>query len=229
MAAERRPPPALRRAGLSRDRVLGAAVALADESGIAELSMRKLAKLLGVEAMSLYNHVESKDRLLDGMIDIVFAEIDAPAPDGDWKAEMRRRAVSTRDALNRHPWAIGLMEARPNPGEANVRLHEAVLACLRNAGFPVPAAIHAYSAQDAYIYGYALQERTLANATREEWVEVGRRQLQQYAPVLDAYPCTADVLRHISVHGFSHEEEFLFGLELILDGLEQRLAAGSGG
>jgi AcrR family transcriptional regulator len=204
--------------------VLGAAVALADESGLDELSMRKLAKTLGVEAMSLYNHVESKDRLLDGMIDIVFTEIDAPSPDGAWRAEMRQRAVSTREALNRHPWAVGLMEARPNPGEANVRLHEAVLACLGNAGFPVPAAIHAYSVQDAYIYGFALQERTLANATREEWIEVGRRQLQMYAPVLDAYPHTADVLRHISVHGFSHEEEFLFGLELILDGLEQRLA-----
>src|SRR5690348_15973512 len=105
-----------RRAGLSRERVLAAAVALADESGIEQLSMRKLAGSLGVEAMSLYNHVPGKDSLLDGMIDLVYAEIDVPAPGGHWTTEMRARAISTRDALKRHPWAIGLMEARGTPG-----------------------------------------------------------------------------------------------------------------
>jgi AcrR family transcriptional regulator len=215
----------LRRAGLTRELVLGAAVELADEGGIDALSMRKLAKELGVEAMSLYNHVRSKERLLDGMVDLVFGEIEPPVPRGDWKHEMRNRAISTRAALTRHPWAVGLMEARPNPGEANLALHEAVLACLRSAGFSVGAAIHAYSVQDAYIYGFALQEKTLANATREEWRGVARRILREYGDALDAYPASAEVQHHIAEQGFSHEEEFLFGLDLILDGLEARLAA----
>jgi AcrR family transcriptional regulator len=216
------PPHELRRAGLTRERVLGAAVELVDEGGIDALSMRKLAKVLGVEAMSLYNHIRSKERLLDGMVDLVFAEIEPPAPDGDWQQQMRNRAISTRAALDRHPWAVGLMEARPNPGEANLALHEAVLACLRAAGFSVEAAIHAYSVQDAYIYGFALQEKTLANATREEWRGVARRILREYGDALDAYPASAEVQRHIAAHGFSHEEEFLYGLDLILDGLERR-------
>ena len=110
--------------------------------------------------MSLYNHVSNKDHLLDGMVDLVFGEIQPPSRGGDWRQEMRRRAMSTRSALKRHPWAVGLMEARPNPGEANLRLHEAVLACLLEAGFSVEMTIHAYSVQDAYIYGFALQEKT---------------------------------------------------------------------
>src|SRR3954470_9543369 len=116
-----------RRTPLNRERVLRAAVALADERGAEELTMRKLAKELGVEAMSLYNHVANKDDLLDGMVDIVFGEIDPPVPSGDWKAELRKRAVSTREALGRHRWAVGAMEGRPTHGPANLRVHDAVL------------------------------------------------------------------------------------------------------
>jgi len=228
MSRERPPSHPLRRAGLTRERVLRTAVKLADEGGLDAISMRKLAKPLGVEAMSLYNHVGSKDHLLDGMVDIVFTEIEPPVAGGDWRDEMRKRAVATRAALKRHPWANGLMEARPNPGEANLRLHEAVLACLRAAGFPVADAIHAYSVQDAYIYGFALQERTLSHDTREEWVEVAKRILRDYAPVLDDYPATTEVQHHLAAHGFSHDEEFLFGLELILEGLAARLQAITG-
>jgi len=163
--------------------VLGTALELADERGLEQLSMRKLAAALGVEAMSLYNHVAGKERLLHGMVDLVVAEIEPPSADGDWKLEMRAWAISTRAALTRHPWAIGLMDARPGPGQANVALDEAVRACLRAAGFSAPMAIHAHSVQDAYVYGFALRERTIG-----------------------------------------HEEEFLLGLAVILDGLEQRLA-----
>ena len=226
MSARRRRPPAheLRRAGLTRDRVLGTAVQLADDEGLDGLSMRKLAKRLGVEAMSLYNHIPGgKERLLDGMVDLVFEEIDVPSADGPWRDELRNRAVSTRAALRRHQWAVGLMEARPNPGESNRRLHEAALVCLLSAGFSVEAAIHAYSVQDAYIYGYALQERTLALDTREQWREVAKRQLGERGSAPDVYPSTTEVLHYIAKRGFSHDEEFLFGLDLILDGLEQRL------
>ena len=110
---------------LSRDRVLRAAVAFADEHGIASLSMRKLGEALGVEAMSLYNHVANKDELLDGMVDLVFGEIELPAGDGDWRTAMRQRAVSARQVLSRHRWAIGLMESRTSPGPATLRHHDA--------------------------------------------------------------------------------------------------------
>ncbi|HET7171632.1 MAG TPA: TetR/AcrR family transcriptional regulator C-terminal domain-containing protein [Gaiellales bacterium] len=224
MSTSRRSPGReLRRAGLTRDRVLATAVQLADEDGLDGLSMRKLAKRLGVEAMSLYNHIPGKERLLDGMVDLVFDEIEAPSTGGPWKDELRNRAHSTRAALRRHPWAVGLMEARPNPGDSNRRLHEAALACLRNAGFSVEESIHAYSVQDAYIYGYALQERTLGLDTRDDWRAVATRQLGERGPAPDAAPSTTEVLHHIAEHGFSHDEQFLFGLDLILDGLEQRL------
>src|SRR6266487_4668854 len=153
-----------RRTPLRRPRVLQAAVARADEDGLGGSSMRRLAQQLGVVPMALYKHVANKDELLDGMVDIVFGEIESPSIDLDWRAAMRRRAISAREALKRHSWAIGLMEAR-NPGPANLRNHNAVMGCLREAGFSCEAAIHAYSVQDAYIYGFALQERDMAFET----------------------------------------------------------------
>src|SRR5437867_8063557 len=130
---------------LSRERVLRAAVAFADESGIASLTMRKLGEALGVEAMSLYNHVANKGDLLDGMIDIVFSEIDLPSRGADWKTAMRQRGVSARRVLSRHPWAIGLMESRSSPGPATLRHHDAVIGRLREAGFSIALAAHARS------------------------------------------------------------------------------------
>src|SRR5215475_262961 len=144
---------AVRRVPLSHDQVLRAAVTLADESGIGALSMRKLGQTLGVEAMSLYNHVAGKGDLLDGMIDIVFSEIGLPPAHGGWKPAMRQRAVAAREALGRHPWAIGLMESRRTPGPATLRHHDAVLGCLRTAGFSIELTAHAYSLLDSYIYG----------------------------------------------------------------------------
>ncbi|HEX9335840.1 MAG TPA: TetR/AcrR family transcriptional regulator C-terminal domain-containing protein, partial [Pseudonocardiaceae bacterium] len=154
-------PNAESRARLNRDRVLRAAIALADANGIESLTMRKLGVELGVEAMSLYNHVANKSDLLDGMIDIVFTEIDLAAGDIGWRAAMRRRAISAREVLSHHRWAIGLMESRNTPGPATLRHHDAVLGTLRRAGFSVELAAHAYSALDSYIYGFALQEPSL--------------------------------------------------------------------
>jgi AcrR family transcriptional regulator len=119
---------------LSRPLVLRAALALADEDGLDGFSMRRLAQALGVVPMALYKHVANKEELLKGMIDIVFSEIEAPSGAGDWKTAMRRRAMSTRDALRRHSWAVGLMETAA-PGPANLRNHNAVMGCLREAGF----------------------------------------------------------------------------------------------
>src|ERR1022692_2786910 len=137
------------RTRLSRPLVLGAAVALADEDGLEGFSMRRLAQELGVVPMALYKHVANKDELLDGMVDIVFSEIELPSGDLDWRSAMRRRAISTRQALKRHSWAIEMMESR-HPGPANLRNHDAVMGCLRKAGFPFKMAVHAYSVQDAY-------------------------------------------------------------------------------
>ena len=206
--------------------MLDAAFALADEIGVESLSMRRLAKALGVEAMSLYNHVGSKDDLLDGLVDLVFEEIEPPPSGVDWRTAMRRRAVSTREALRRHPWAIGLMEARSKPGAASIALHEAVLKTLREAGFSLAETVHAYSVQDSYIYGFALQERALPASldTPEGGAEVAARQMSR--AVADAYPYTFEMVAgHIATSGYDFTAEFEFGLDLVLDGLERRLAA----
>ena len=136
---------------------------LADRHGLEWLSMRKLAEELGVAAMTLYYYVPNKDELIDGMIDIVFGEIELPPPDLEWKAAMRVRALSTREVLGRHRWAVGQMEGRTDHGPANLRLHDAVLGCLRAAGFSLEMTVHAYSVQDAYIYGFALQETDMSH------------------------------------------------------------------
>ena len=156
------------RTPLTKERVVRAAVALADREGLESLSMRKLADELGAGAMSLYHYVPNKEQLVDEMIDVVFSEIEPPSTDVDWKTALRRRAVSTRAALNRHRWAVGLMEGRAKQGLASVRLHDAVLGCLREAGFSIEMTIQAYSVQDAYIYGFALQEKALPFESAEE-------------------------------------------------------------
>src|SRR5437763_7047576 len=149
------------RIALNRERVLEAGVALADREGIEALSMRRLGQEVGVEAMSLYNHVRNKDELLNGMVDIVFSEIDLPAAGEDWPTAMRRRAISARHALKRHPWAIGLMESRAQPGPATLRHHDSVLRNLREGGRSIAMAAHAYSLVDSYVYGFTLNEQSL--------------------------------------------------------------------
>jgi AcrR family transcriptional regulator len=204
--------------------VLEAAVKLADERGVTELTMRKLAKELGVEAMSLYNHVANKGDLLDGMINIVFSEIDPPAPGGDWKAELRKRAISTRAALMRHRWAVGEMEGRADHGHANLRLHDAVLGCLRAAGFSIELTVSAMSVQDAYIYGFALQQTDMTPETPEDFAAEAQRQMVDYAEALAEFPNLVEVVGgHVATAGYDYEAEFLFGLDVILDGLERLL------
>ena len=207
------------RGRLSRERIVGAAVALADEIGFEAWSMRKLAEELGAAPMALYRHVASKEDLLDGMIDVVFGEIDVPSGQPDWKAEMRQRAIETRAALSRHRWANGLMESRTNPGPANAAYHNAFMGCLREAGFPFRQAVHAYNAVQSYTYGFALQEKYLAFETAEESVDVARVTIEDHAA---QYPYLAEVLAEFTASGgYDYDEEFEISLDLILDSIEQ--------
>ena len=207
------------RAALNRERVLLAAMALADKDGIESLTMRKLGQELGVEAMSLYNHVANKDDILDGLVDLVFGEIAEPSGRTGWKAAMRRRGISAREVLTRHPWAIGLMESRTTPGPATLRHHDAVIGSLRQAGFSIQMAAHAYSAMDSYIYGFALQQTTLAVDPSKPPEASAQDFLQQLAA--DRYPHLAELTRKVAMKpGYDYSKEFEFGLDLILDGLE---------
>jgi len=218
-----RPEPATdSRAQLSRDRVLETAVAFADRHGLEALSMRKLGRELGASAMSAYYYFANKDQLLDGMIDVVFSEIEPPSLELEWRTAMRRRAVSTREALNRHRWAIGNMEGRTDHGAANIRLHDTVLGCLRAAGFSLRATVHAYSVQDAYIYGFVLQETDMASQTADDFAAEAQRQMDAYEHLLADHPHIAEVVGgHVAKVGYDFDTGFLFGLDLILDGLDR--------
>jgi len=209
-----------RRAPLSRERVLRAAVKLADRDGIESLSMRKLGQELGVEAMSLYNHVSNKEEILDGLVDAVFAEIELPPPGVDWAEAMRRRAVSAREALKRHPWALGLLESRVQPGPANLRHHDAVLGSLRTAGFSIEMSAHAYSVLDSYIYGFTLNELALPLATRQDVTEVAGNIVRE-SPAGEYPYLTEMAIEHVMKQKYDYGDEFEFGLELILEGLKK--------
>ena len=220
------------RAPLSTERVLDTAIALAQREGFESLTMRRLADQLGVGAMTLYHYVPNKQALLDAMVDIVFGEIELPATDGDWRAELHRRALSTREALNRHRWAVGLMESRTTPGPNSLRLHNAVLGCLREAGFSIETTIQAYSVQDAYIYGFALQEKSIPFEDAEGAAAVAEAQYKEYdeldaerqlGELAEAFPYLAEVVvGHVAEVGYDFASSFEYGLDLILDALEQR-------
>jgi AcrR family transcriptional regulator len=214
------------RTTLNRDRVLEAAVALADEHGLDGFSMRRLAQELGVVPMALYKHVANRDELLDGMVELVFSEIEAPSSELDWRTAMRRRAQSARAALKRHPWANGLMEIR-GPGPENLRNHNAVMGCLREAGFSFETAIHAYSVQDAYIYGFALQEQTLGFETPQSAGKAAQRRARAIGGFAE-YPYLAEIAERLPATGYDTDIEFTWGLDLILDGLERLRAEGAG-
>jgi AcrR family transcriptional regulator len=209
-----------RRVPLTRERVLRTAVARADQGGLEALTMRKLGQELGVEAMALYHHFANKNDLIDGMVDLVFSEIELPESGPDWRSAMRRRAIAVRDALLRHRWAIGLMESRRTPGPANLRHHDAVIGNLRAGGFDIRAVAHAYSLLDSYIYGFALTKMNLPFETSETIGDVAEAMLQPF-PV-DEYPNLIEFLtEHVMKPGYDYADEFDHGLEAILEGLER--------
>ena len=204
---------------LSKERVLRQALALADHEGIDARSMRRLGRKLDAGAMSLYHHVGKKEELLDGMVDLVFAEIQRPESTGDWRGEMRAMAVSAREVLARHPWAISLMESRTTPGPANLRHREAVTATLRTAGFSVQLATHANWLLDSYIYGHALQEATLAFADAGELADMIHEVFLPQLPP-EEYPYLNESARVLMERGYDPADEFAYGLDLILGALE---------
>ena len=212
-----------RRIPLSRERLLRGAIGLADGSGIGALTMRSLAQELGVKPMSLYHHVANKEEILDGMIDIVFGEIGLPSADADWRSAMRDRAISARSVLRRHPWATPLMESRANPGAATLRHHDSVLGTLRGAGFSIQMAAHAYSLLDSYVYGFALEEAALPFDSSATVRDVAESILARFPS--DEYPHLAELtFEHVLKPGYDYGNEFEFGLDLIIDGLERSMA-----
>jgi AcrR family transcriptional regulator len=203
---------------LSRDRIIRAAIELADAEGIDGVSMRRLAEELDAAPMALYRHVANKDDLLDGMIDLVFAELAFPTGSG-WRAAMHERAVGMRQALLRHPWAVGMMEGG-TPGPASFHHHNATMGCLREAGFSFRDAVHAYSLLDSYTYGFTLQEKASPFETPEQSAEVAKATVGEMGTM---YPYLAEVVVEFSKDGYDYSKEFEFGLDLILDGLERFL------
>jgi len=206
------------RTPLSRKRVLRAAITLADEGGIEALSMRKLAKELGVEAMSLYNHVANKDEILDGIIDVVAAEADLPSDGADWKNAIRQSATSIRDVFLRHPWACSLWMSRRGDGSARLRRSDWMLRMLRDAGLSKDLTYHAFHIVESHILGFTLQQLNFPYQG-EELAGLAATFLQQLPA--GEYPDFVDhVMQHLEPrHG--DEGGFEFGLDLILDGLER--------
>jgi AcrR family transcriptional regulator len=208
------------RARLSRDRVLRTAIELADANGIEALTMRKLGEVLGVEAMSLYNHVVNKSDLLNGMVDAVFAEIELPSHSDYWKLAIRKRSISFRDMLSRHPWATMLKDSGVQPGPSTLRHHDRVIGTFRNGGFSVAMTAHAFSAVDSYVYGFSVQETSLPFETEEETAAMAQVMLAQLPA--SEYPYLAELMtKHILVPGYDYGDEFLNGLDLMLGALER--------
>jgi AcrR family transcriptional regulator len=213
---------------LNRERVLRAAVALADEQGLNALTMRRLGERLGVEAMSLYNHVANKDDILGGMVELVYGEIELPDDAPDWKTAMRRRAISAREVLGQHPWALMLMDSRISPGPATLRHHNWVIGRLRAGGFPIDLAAHAFSILDSFIFGFVIQDTSLPFDTAGDASETAAAMTEEF-PV-EQYPHLAELIaEHVMRPGYRYTDEFPFGLEMILDGLERlKDSAGQG-
>lgn len=205
------------RPAVTRERVLNAALALADEGGLDAVSMRRIGTALGVEGMALYNHVANKDEILDGIVELVLAEIPLPADDCEWKHEMRERAVAARRVFLRHPWAIGLLESRhAGSSPARLRYYDAVLGCLRSAGFTATLSMRAFSIIDSFLYGFILQELSLPFDDADSLDAVGEDLLRQMA---DAYPSLTEATVQAMADGWDYAEQFQFGLDLILEAL----------
>jgi AcrR family transcriptional regulator len=207
---------------LNRERILLAAIELADEHGIEALTMRRLGRRLGVEAMSLYNHVADKDDLLDGMVELITAEFEVPTGFRHWKSAIRSSARSAHDVLLGHPWASRVIESRTRSGPNRLRLLDATIGVLTGAGFPMPVVIRTLMALDSHTYGFTLQEQAWAFP-----VESAPEMAAALAADLPAdYPNMAAMVAFVATTRPGTILEFEFGLDLLLDGLERLLPKG---
>lgn len=203
-------------------------MAVADAGGLARLTIRSLATELGVKPMAVYHHVANKDEILDGIVDLVFEDIELPSEAGEWREELRRAASSARLVLKEHPWAVVLLESRTNPGPATLRHHDAILGTFRGAGFSLEDTAHAYAVLDAFVYGFAIQEASLPFGDHEDVAEVAAPMVEQMAA--GDYPHLVEfATRHVLAEpGYDYGDEFDFGLDLVLDGLARLLERGTG-
>ena len=203
---------------LSRDRVLRAALTVADDGGLDGLTIRSLAQRLGAKPMSLYHYVANKEEILDGLVDLVFAEIELPEPSGRWREEMAKRARSARAVLRRHPWSIALLESRTSPGPATLRHHDVTIGALRAGGLSIVQTAHAYAVLDAFVYGFAVQESSLPFEGPDGAAEVA-------GPIMELmragdYPHLVEfATEHAMLPGYDFGDEFEVGLDLVLDGI----------
>jgi AcrR family transcriptional regulator len=210
------------RDALNRDRILHAAVDLADDCGIDSVTMRELARRLQVKAASLYNHIAGKYELLGGMVDLAMSEIDVPMDGVGWKEAMRRRAISARQVFARHSWAAGLSDARDRTGPDSLSYVDRVLGVLIQGGFSPAAAANASLILDSYIYGF---ERQRPDVSVEDGLKRTKVAREVQAAIPDGlYPFAARVVLEYTANPFDQEAAFEFGLDLILDGLESSLA-----
>lgn len=221
MSGQKKRPP------LTHSRIVDAAMTLADAEGLSALTMRRLGQAMDVEAMSLYKHVTDKDALLDMLLERVLEAIELPQPGDDWRAAMRRRAMSARAVFAKHSWAVGLLESRAQDSSPRrLDYFDRILGALRAAGFSNQLAMRAFAMLDAYIYGYILQQHSLAFRDDADLQEVGEDLLRQMA---NRYPHLVAVTQDVLAAGYDHGAEFAFGVELLLDAFERRRGAGRDG
>jgi AcrR family transcriptional regulator len=214
----RRSAEAASRAPVNLERTLAVALAVADNEGIQAVTMRRLARELGVEAASLYHHVNGKSQILDGLVEVVAAEIEPPKPSTGWRKPITQRAHNTRTSLRRHPWAVSLMASRTSPGPATLRLLETGIRCFREGGFSVLLAAHAVSAVDSYVHGFVLQEVNLPFRDESELAAMT-------GSIMEAFPASEFpylfemTVKHVLQPGYDYSKEFDSGLKVVLDGV----------
>ena len=214
----RRPTEVANRAPLNAGRTLQVALVIADDEGLEAVTMRRLARELGVEAASLYHHVNGKNQILDGLVEVVAAEIERPMPSTDWRTAISERAMNTRAVLRRHPWAVSLMASRTSPGPATLGLLETGIRCFREGGFSVLQAAHAISVVDSYVHGFVLQEVNLPFRDESELAALTGAIMETFPA--SEFPYLFEMtVEHVLKPGYDYGKEFDSGLKVVLDGV----------
>ena len=214
----RRPTAVANKAPLNLERTSQVALVIADDEGLDAVTMRRLARELGVEAASLYHHVNGKSQILDALVDLVAAEIEAPVPSANWRTAITQRAHNTRAGLRRHPWAVSLMASRTSPGPATLGLLETGIRCFREGGFSVRQAAHAISVVDSYVHGFVLQEVNLPFRDESELAAMTGAIMETFPA--SEFPYLFELtVQHVLQPGYDYGKEFDTGLEVVLDGV----------